>query len=400
MGSDRPIRFLFLYSETGEGHRRVALAAAEGLRDRFGEGAQVELVDALTACAPWPFCRLPAWYGRMLWAGGRPYGAGFRLLDGRRRSRAASRFLWPLVRPAAGRLLAEHPADVVVAFHPLLVHTICQVLACSVPLVAVGTDLVVMHAFWADPAVRRYLVATEAARVQLLRHGVDQARVDVTGLPVGRRFVEVAGQGRRAVRERLGLDPERPLVLVMGGGAGFGPLARVAGALADARLPAQVTILTGRNERLRVRLAKTLGHTQVRVEGFVDGAHAWMRAADLLVTKAGPSTLAESMTLGLPMLLWGAIPAQETPNVRLVVDGGAGVWVPRPAQATAAVRWLLADVNARGQMQRQARRLACPAAADRVAEALWKAALSAGRRDGRSMPTRPSALGPGRRRPR
>ncbi|HIE38887.1 MAG TPA: galactosyldiacylglycerol synthase [Anaerolineales bacterium] len=372
---ERSARFLLLHSETGGGHRRAALAVAEALKDRYGERAQVELVDALAAYAPWPLRRAPDWYGKALWGGGRTYGLGYRLLDGRRRAQALSRLFWPRVAPAARRLLAEHPADVVATFHPLPVHTISRALSeegLPIPLVAVGTDLVVMHAFWADPHVRRYLVATGQTRDQLVHHGVSPDRVEVTGLPVGRHFREAAREDPAEVRRGLGLDPEKPLLLLMGGGEGFGPMERVARAVAGARLPAQVTVLTGRNERLHTRLQRVPWPGPVRVEGFTHEVHRWMRAADLLVTKAGPNTLAEALVVGVPLVLWGAIPAQETPNVGLVVRAGAGVWAPGPRRTVVAAARLLGDVVARARMGEQARKLARPEAAERVAQALWE----------------------------
>ena len=370
----RPVRFLFLHSETGGGHRQAALAVAEALEAGWGERARVELVDALAAYAPWPLRYAPDGYGKLLWDGGRVYGLGFRLLDGRRRSQALSALFRPWAVPAAHRLLADHPADVVVAFHPVPVQTLSHVLIRtepSLPLVAVGTDLVVMHAFWAAPGVRRYLVATEAARARLIRHGVAPARIEVVGLPVRHRFHEVADVERRVVRERLGLeDPERPLVLAMAGGVGFGPLERVARALAAAELPAQLAVVTGHNRRLRERLQPLVRPGRVWVEGFVENVHEWMRAADLLVTKAGPATLAEALAVGVPLVLWGAIPAQETPNVRLIVEAGAGVWAPGPRRTVRAVAHLLGNPLARARMEARARRLARPGAADRIARAL------------------------------
>ncbi len=375
--TDRPFRFLFLHSETGGGHRQAALAVAEALKAGWGGQAQVEMVDALAAYAPWPVRQAPEWYGKVLWDGGRAYGLGFRLLDGQLRAWALSALFRPYTLPAARRLLADHPADVVVVFHPVPIPTLSCALTrmeAAPPLVAVGVDLAVMHGFWAAPGVRRYLVASEAARARLIRHGVDPARVEVVGLPVRRRFHEAAGWDREEVRRRLGLDPHRPLVLVMAGEVGFGPLERVARALAKAELPAQLVVVTGRNQRLRDRLQTLVQPGRVRVEGFVENIHEWMRAADLLATKAGPATLAEALAVGVPLVLWGAIPAQETPNVRLVVEVGAGVWAPGPRRVVQAVARLLEDPEGRARMEVQGHRLACPQAAERIALTLWEMA--------------------------
>lgn len=374
---ERPLRFLLLYSRTGGGHLRVARTVAEALTARYGDRARVALVDVLADYAPRPLSRAPEWYPISLRGGGRMYGWGFNLLNGRRRVWTICHLAWPLTYPRALRLFQEHPADVIVSFHPVPVYTLSRALewaGLSTPFIAVGTDLVVMNAAWVAPGVRRYLVATEAAREQLLRHGVEPERIEVTGLPIGPQFQQVATEEPAAVRRRLGLEPDRPTVLLMGGGVGFEPLEAVARAVAAVLPAAQRVVIAGQNERLRERLSAISWPTPTRIEGFVENIHEWMRAADVLVTKAGPTTIAEALTVGVPMVLWGAIPAQETPNVRLVVQAGAGIWAPGPERAAAAVARLIADPAARRVAAGEARRLASPEAAQRVADILWEAA--------------------------
>ena len=130
--------------------------------------------------------------------------------------------------------------------------------------------------------------------------------------------------------------------------------------------------IIGRNERLRARLASKHWPAPLRVEGFVENIHEWMHAADLVVTKAGPSTITEALAVGTPMVISGAVPGQEPPNVPHVVETGAGVWAPHPSQAAEVVQELLSDS---GEKLRHMTNCACeagrPRAAWRVAEAVW-----------------------------
>jgi 1,2-diacylglycerol 3-beta-galactosyltransferase len=63
----------------------------------------------------------------------------------------------------------------------------------------------------------------------------------------------------------------------------------------------------------------------------------WMRASDVVVTKAGPGTIAEALCCGLPLLLVWYLPGQERGNVEWVVDIGAGRFVPHVTQLVDAV---------------------------------------------------------------
>jgi 1,2-diacylglycerol 3-beta-galactosyltransferase len=136
---------------------------------------------------------------------------------------------------------------------------------------------------------------------------------------------------------------------------------------------AQLVMITGRNEQLRAELSSETWPVPVKITGFVHNMQEWMCAADLLVTKAGPSTISEALVMGLPMVLSGALPGQEQPNVNYVVRGGAGLWAPNPSRVARAVRNLLSSDNEMlARLGDRARELSRPNAAWRVAEIIWK----------------------------
>ncbi len=369
-------RILILFSDTGGGHRSAARAVAQALVDEYGQQAEVALVDPLVGYAPYPLNRLSQIYPYMVRMRGWVWALGYRLSDNARRARIFLALFWPWARPALDHLFDEHPADVVLSCHPLFNHLPQRSLAnTGTPLITLVTDLASAHAFWCDSGIKRCLVATDAARRQALANGVPASRIVQTGLPVERRFVDIAGESQQDVRRRLGVDPHWPLVLLVGGSEGMGPVYHLSRKLASRQTPLQMAIIAGRNRELRERLSSTAWPLPVSVQGFVDNMHEWMRAADLLVTKAGPSTICEALVLGLPMVLCGALPGQERPNVDYVVESGAGVWSPTPERVVAEVSGLLTSDRARlREMSEQAKALGRPDAARRVAQVVWDAA--------------------------
>jgi 1,2-diacylglycerol 3-beta-galactosyltransferase len=64
------------------------------------------------------------------------------------------------------------------------------------------------------------------------------------------------------------------------------------------------------------------------IYGFVHEMPDFMRAADILLTKAGPGTISEALIAGLPMILYSRMPGQEDGNVDFVISEGVGVWAP------------------------------------------------------------------------
>jgi 1,2-diacylglycerol 3-beta-galactosyltransferase len=166
------------------------------------------------------------------------------------------------------------------------------------------------------------------------------------------------------LRARLGLAPDVFTLLLVGGGEGMGPLRAIARALDGAQLPIQLAIIAGRNDTLRAQLQKETWHVPVNVQGFVTNMPDWLRASDVVITKAGPGTIMETLAAGKPILLSGNLPGQEEGNVVFVEKMQVGVLRTTPEAIVAQVRaWLAPDNPALAEMQANARRVARPEAA-------------------------------------
>jgi 1,2-diacylglycerol 3-beta-galactosyltransferase len=157
------------------------------------------------------------------------------------------------------------------------------------------------------------------------------------------------------------------VVLMVGGGEGMGPLEEMAAAIDESGLRVALAIIAGRNLALKNRLELRKWHVPVHIYGFVTEMPAFMHAADILVTKAGPGTISEAFISGLPMILYSRMPGQEDGNVTFVSESGAGVWAPEPQEAVAALRRWVEQPEERLQAAAICRNLARPGAARKIA---------------------------------
>lgn len=369
-------RFLFLFSDTGSGHRSGAQAVAAAMSELYPEQATVQLLDVLVASQKWPFHRFPAWYPHMIKARGVFWRLGYTLVDQRIVAHSLSQLTAPYMRSAFQRLLHTHPADVIVSFHPLANRLMALAKARWGYQGAVATvvlDFLSAPAFWFAKGLDLYVVPYKAMVPRAQHFGADPARVEALGMPVRPEVLTGLEVPKEEAKRRLGLPAERPVVLLLGGGDGVGPLGPIARQLLRQRAAATVAVITGRNQMLAQRLTiLARQHPTLRVEGYVQRMDLWLRAADILVTKAGPNTLAEAFAMGLPIVLFGAIPGQEDGNVALVKQRGAGIWAPGARKSVAAIQTLLADPSLRQQMAARALQLATPHAAHAIARRLWQ----------------------------
>jgi len=150
-------------------------------------------------------------------------------------------------------------------------------------------------------------------------------RIQVSGIPIHPVFALTADRGR--LQGKHGVSAAAPLLLVLCGGFGVGPVEALVRTLLASVGSAQMVIVAGRNEALRRRLERLTASARdrVRVLGFTTEMNEWMALADLAVTKPGGLTTSEALALGLPLVVANAIPGQETRNATMLFEEGAAV---------------------------------------------------------------------------
>lgn len=341
---------LFLIADTGAGHRSAANAirnaillltgqerAAWQQQQAQGETMQlpappvyrIEIVDVFEQYSHFPLREAVKLYGPAIRYNPRLYGRFFHISNKVRRVEAARTLASPLIHNGLMRLITTVKPDVIVSVHPMLNHvtiSVLQDLGMHIPFVTVVTDLVSVHHAWFAPGADACIVPTEAAKQLYLARGLPPERVHLLGMPIDPRFSQPLAS-KEALQRKLELEPGLPVVLLMGGGEGSGGLQASVRAISQARLPVQLLVVTGRNRHLYARLqrARSSLHVPAKIFGFVNNMPELMRAADVIVTKAGPGTICEALACGLPIILSGYVPGQEEGNVDFVVQHDVGV---------------------------------------------------------------------------
>lgn len=367
-------RILILMSKTGGGHLASAQAIQATFAAKYGSAVEATIVDLLMDYLPWPMREAPKSYGwianRTPWLWSTLYRAGHT-------SWIADPIIEATVRLSATSIMemfVHYRPDLIVSVHPLVqelaLHAL-ERLQAKIPYAIVVTDLATVHPLWFHPEATRCFVASEAAYQAGREAGMAKHQLRMFGLPVRPIFSQPT-RPRVELRAELGMDPNLPAALLVGGGDGIGRVAVIARAIGKqlgARgVPAgQLVVVCGRNKRLQATLASEPWTVPVQVHGFVNNMSDWMSASDCIVTKAGPGTIAESLIRGLPILLSGYIPGQEEGNVPYVVDNHVGVFASEPAAIAAQVgRWFGAERGQLARMAENAKRLANPNSTENI----------------------------------
>ncbi|MCB0210785.1 MAG: galactosyldiacylglycerol synthase [Anaerolineae bacterium] len=364
---------LFLMSDTGGGHRASAQAIEEAVHHLYPQRYTIIIEDMWKNHTPWPFNRMPNLYG---WITG-PGLPLWRVLWSMSAYAYVQNLLFILIFPflvkSGAKYLGKVRPDLIVSVHPMMNHlgmAWLRAAGLNVPFITIVTDMVTFHPSWICPEVTRCIVPTDQARDRALKFGMPPEKVVVCGQPVGLKFI-ASNRDKTAIRRQLGLLTDRYTIMVMGGGEGFGKIYKVAREIAQQAPQAQLVIVAGRNQSLKHKLEAVTWEIPTHIYGFVDNMPDLMRASDVLVTKAGPGTISEAFITGLPPVLLGYIPGQETGNVAYVQEHEAGVYARKPLDIAHLIcEWMTPGNPTLQYMSRNAARLARPQASLQIANEL------------------------------
>jgi hypothetical protein len=214
------------------------------------------------------------------------------------------------------------------------------------PFVTLITDLADFPPrFWIEPIPEQFVIAgTEKAAEQARALNHDEAHIFRTsGMILRPDFYLPDNSDPMALRKEMGLHTDLPTAIVLFGGHGSKVMYDITERLDAAELPVQLILICGRNEELAARLRARQWKMPVHIIGFTREVHKLMRAADFLIGKPGPGSIAEAMVRQLPVLIecnsW-TLP-QERFNAEWVTEKRVGIVLKSFRDVVDGVRQML-----------------------------------------------------------
>lgn len=361
---------LILSASAGTGHMVAASALAHAFRRRAPH-IDVEVLDVLAISNPL-FRRLYAGgYMRLVRHAPSAMGWLYDAMDqpNGRMKNAVRVAIQNFNKLPTTRYVRQRRPKLIVNTHFLPAEIVAQLRRhrqFDCPQVTVTTDYET-HRLWVQEPTERYYTATPHGKAYLETWSARPESVRITGIPVRPGFGQVLD--RAEARDRCKLKHNHPVVLLLCGGFGVGPTAALLHELITMSADAQIVVIAGRNERLRQRLEHQARRASrpVHVVGYTDRMHEWMRASDVVVTKPGGLTVAESLACGLPMVIMNPIPGQETRNSDYLLECGAAIKVNNRRLLGYRVGTLLSDPARLAALRDATIRHSRPDAADTIA---------------------------------
>ena len=214
------------------------------------------------------------------------------------------------------------------------------------PFVTLITDIADFPPhFWMEAAENQYVICgSEKAVEQARAIGKDAAHIFRTsGMILRPDFYVTNGTDPAALRQELGLRTDRVTGMLLFGGFGSRVMLEIVEQLDAAKLPLQLIVICGRNEKLAEKLRARNWNLPLHIVGFTKEVHRLMWAADFLIGKPGPGSVAEAMMRKLPVILecnaW-TLP-QERYNTEWVKEKRVGIVLRNFREIVGGVKQML-----------------------------------------------------------
>lgn len=359
-------KILYLFSDTGGGHRASANSLIAAV-NKINPKIQQEMIDVFTECGGLlnfivklygPIVKYSPWLWRYLY-----YFAD---------QSGGMSFIEKITFPYVAKVLAEQirilDPDIIVSVHPLLNRVTIKALdqlKRTTPFITVVTDPVTLHNSWISNRADAVVVATEDARDMAVSYGMPKGKIKILGLPIHPKFLE--RKNKKEILKSFGLQENLTTILLMGGGEGGGNMEKILASLDKNPSGIQAIVICGRNEKLVKQLEKDDFNFPKKIFGFTTEVPLIMDAADLIITKGGPGSIAEAMAKDLPMVISSWLPGQEEGNVKYVKQHDLGFVEKNPDRIASIIKKMLKSKKL-GQIRHNINKVAHPNASMDIAK--------------------------------
>jgi UDP-N-acetylglucosamine:LPS N-acetylglucosamine transferase len=193
------------------------MSLALALKETLSENHEIDIVDP----HPSIIRQYYTWVGRHflgLWE------LGYKSSNNEKAALRLHKTLTSLIRQRLVTLIGQIKPQLIISPHPFLSYEVARAIEQSrkrTPLVFQLSELEAVHTSWlTEKNADAYLVPTREIFAQALGHGIDEARLHLTGIPLRKQFLQDYSTSKAETLTALDFDPTVFSVFLQGGAEG------------------------------------------------------------------------------------------------------------------------------------------------------------------------------------
>lgn len=342
-------KYLFIYLKTGGGHLAPARAIFNYLNKHFADKTEPKLIDGFEKTPRWIKYLVEDGY-RMVQYSGKWI---FEFLYALNKVPLIARITCNLLSPFMSRyleetILSEKP-DKIVIFHFFCIIPVYRILKrnkLSIPVQTVITDPFTPHPMWFLVKNQNFVVFSKKLEERIIKK---ERGYSVKSFPfiLDEKFsTSISKEEVISVKEKLGYNPDKKMVLVLGGGDGIPKGEKILEEILKSKIDTEIGFVCGKNEALfngAEKLKSIFKADNLKIYSYVDFIYNLISISDVVITKCGASTIMEILNLKKVPIVNDYIWEQELGNVDYLIANNLGIYEPQIKKLPKAVKQLLED---------------------------------------------------------
>lgn len=305
----------------GNGHNQVSAILQKHLKSR---GFDTEIIDTFDTVSPLFHKIVLESYLNLLRVRPSLWGKLYHYSEENPNSVLLKQFNTFLMK-VMYKALQSKKADIVITTHPIATAIIANVIRkkqIPIQLYALLTDFAI-HPMSVHPEVNRYFIASEHLRYFATMYQLEENTFHPTGIPTSKENFQHFS--KKEWRRKLHLNENMKTVLVAGGGVGLAKFSKVLAGLEAFDEKIQIVCATGDNKRARQKIERIESKHTIRTLGFTNLFMEYLKASDVIISKAGGVTMSEALVCETPILIFQPLPGQEEQNSQFLLNYGAAI---------------------------------------------------------------------------
>ncbi len=316
-------KILILMAKFGGGHESIAFGIKEALEKYAPNTYQIVVEDGF----PKIFTDHQA-YGSIPFIAEKSY----KMTNYESISKILHTTVTMLIGRHLKKIILKHLPDLIISNHALLtseVKGVLEKIKKRIIFTVYFADAICPHQLWfSEKNADLYFAPTHECFDYALKQKIAKEKLIYTGWILREKYYSLPISIKEQ-KKNLGLKENKFLVVLGGGGEGVGKIEEIADMLLSNKYfleNGQLVVVCGTNHKLLIKLQKKQRHMGdiLNSFGFIYNLADYKKAADIIVSKAGPNEIFESILLEKPFFAHNYLWAHEIDNMKWIKTNKIG----------------------------------------------------------------------------
>ena len=342
-------KYLFVFLKTGGGHLAPARAISNYMTKHFPDIAEPILIYGFEETPHWVKYIIEDGYGILQYTSRWFFELLYFLHKIQPVARITSFLVSNFMKKYLEAVILRELPDKIVILHFFCINPILKILKkhnISIPVQILITDPFTPHPMWFLEKKQDLIVFSKElkSKVNRKKSGHNVVRLS---FPIDEKFSKILSVDEvNTFKKRLGYNPAKRMVLMLGGGDGVPKGEKLLQQLLETKFEHEIGIVCGNNTILRQgaeNQKKKYNADNLKIYGYVDFIYDLINISDLVITKCGASTIMEILNLKKVPLVIDYIWEQEQGNVDYIKNKKLGIYEPHVKKLPGLIKNLLED---------------------------------------------------------